>query len=219
MRNLFALAFHLITLNYASFKLQLTGLFGPHIQDKISGYNETRVIELMTDIYGVLTRFGYFDEVIPTPSAFGITPNELTHAFTQDEIRYPPPEGHHLNFSQVPSNVTFDPRVVSLMRKLPAPPTPDDRAIFPMMRPGDYLNAESLAESRDIDDCSGSYQDWSNHPERPYNFFNAGPTELRLLQGAPDATDEPDLVLNVANSMSFASCPLLLVSINILQIR
>ncbi|KAK5710006.1 hypothetical protein LTR17_019282 [Elasticomyces elasticus] len=132
--------------------------------DGHSPYDEDEFLGLVTDIYKILIRQGHFRE---------------------EDIIW---EGHkNLDLSVLDDPHLIDPRVVSLMRKVPAGP---QSCIVPNMQPVCFLYPGALVRSRDIDGCG-----------RPDGFLdqtNALPTVLLWLDGFEGR--DPVLVLDVADN-------------------
>lgn len=150
-----------------------------NISGKGSDYNEEKIVEPIAEIYKILIKMG---------------------RWTEDEVKFPPAEGHILDFSRLPDHVVLDLHVISLMRRLPCPPKDIDlKEIVTRMHSINYLDAKSLAESRDVD--LAYLRDLALKDTRdPFDYTNAPPTVLLLLQGVESL--DPCLVLDVSDSES-----------------
>lgn len=137
---------------------------------KQSKYDEEEIVGLISCIYELLLELDHIDET---------------------NVAWAPPEGHELDLSGIPDDLTIDPRVISLMKRLPVPRR--GRGAFPVlnnMNNIDYRHPRVLAESRDIDR-------WL-HPGG-LDVYNASPTALMLFDG--QNANDPCLVLDVEDSM------------------
>ncbi|KAK3641587.1 hypothetical protein LTR56_011188 [Elasticomyces elasticus] len=134
--------------------------------DRHSPYGEDEFLGLVTDIYKILIRQGHFRE---------------------EDVDW---EGHkNLDLSVLDNPHLIDPRIVSLMRKLPAGP---QSCIVPNMQPVCFMYPGALVKSRDIDGCG--------RPDGFVDQTNALPTVLLWLDGFEGG--DPVLVLDVADSTS-----------------
>ncbi|KAK5742040.1 hypothetical protein LTR17_003548 [Elasticomyces elasticus] len=127
----------------------------------------------MTDVYKILIRQGHVKEEVMT---------------------WAPAEGHNIDLSVLDEPDRLDPRVVSLMEKLPTSggSIPD---IMPEMVPVWFMNATGLIRSRDID----KYVDHEKGPPYPpLDQTNALPTVIQLLDGRESTS--PVLILDVADN-------------------
>lgn len=73
-----------------------------------STYDEELIVSLVSDIYDTLIHFGHLEE---------------------NEVTWPPAEGHHLDLSQLDDSVRIDQGALSLMQRLPLPTEPSDKPL------------------------------------------------------------------------------------------
>lgn len=133
----------------------------------VGQYNEAELVALIATIYKTLIRLGHFEDT---------------------EVHFAPPEGFNIDVSQAGNFGAIDPRVLSLMKRLPRPPA--YKAIGMAMQPVNYGRPNELALSRDIEKLEFSN---SRHRE---GF--ARPTILLIADGQDDK--HPQLVLDIADS-------------------
>ncbi|KAK4950648.1 hypothetical protein LTR10_010641 [Elasticomyces elasticus] len=138
-----------------------------------SSYSETEILDLFTDLYNILIRQGHFQA---------------------DKVTWAPPEGHNITLSVLDDPGRLDPRIVSLMKKLPV--GPDQACIIPYMRSMSFMSPDELVRSRDIDKVV--HWELDGPPWPPLNQTNALPTVIQLLDA--DESTDPVLVLDVANN-------------------
>lgn len=96
--------------------MDLSGRINPSDTDTPTtedAYDEDVIVNLITEIYKVLLKLGPMDN---------------------STMAWPPPEGHQLKLSTLPANVSIDPPVLSLMKRLPVNRTDGD-GIVPSMVP------------------------------------------------------------------------------------
>ncbi|KAF2726120.1 hypothetical protein K431DRAFT_2094 [Polychaeton citri CBS 116435] len=132
-----------------------------------SKYDEEEIVGLISSIYELLLELGHMKE---------------------EAVDWAPPEGHTLDLSNIPDGVDVDPRVLSLMSRLPLPKS-EPFVIQHRMNNFDYRDPIILAESRDFDR-------WL-HPSG-LDVSNAAPTMLMLLAGR--YADDPCLILDVEDN-------------------
>ncbi|KAK3622640.1 hypothetical protein LTR56_014318 [Elasticomyces elasticus] len=138
-----------------------------------SSYDETEILDLFTDLYNILIRQGYLQA---------------------DKVIWAPSEGHDITLSVLDDPDRLDPRIVSLMKKLPV--GPDQACIVPNMQSMHFMSPHELVRSRDIDKVV--HWELQGPPWPPLNQTNALPTVIQLLDA--DESTDPVLVLNVADN-------------------
>ena len=138
----------------------------------VFGTRRTRSCGIISDMYSVLTRLGHFEE---------------------NEIIWAPAVGHPINFSVLAEPDLIDSRVVSLMKRMPI--SAANKILYGTMRPVNYLDAQDLVWSRDVDKKAFGILDQTN----------ALPTVLMLMTGR--RLENSSFVLDISDSMVAKETP------------